>query len=262
MRSQRKSLLWIICIVIVGAAILSCWFFITRRRSTIERQFHDAADIRVSSKERLIDIDDINGSNDTRTTQFLLRLAVDNAVPFDSRNAAVAALAKRHDPAISADLAILIQPHTSESLRHAVATTLLQLSCSTECVQDVLHYLERMWRGEANSEDIVTDDLPTKELLQSNPALVNAQIAQVQADQQQLISQLNAILLRNRFGTIEILQRVYGLGSVRPSPFALHIVGELHLPEACPSLRRPHLDEMAGEKLGNQIRIARELACE
>ncbi|HKS83721.1 MAG TPA: hypothetical protein VJR23_19620 [Candidatus Acidoferrales bacterium] len=261
MGSSNSRLVWIICGLLISLVLL-VWSHTFRSSSKLESEYLEAGTIYVSSAKRLADIEQIGKSSDKRATQFLVNLTLDGGVPFDSREAAARVLASKKDPSISADLASLLQPQTSESLRHAVAAAILPLPCSRECVKDVLHYLERMWWGESNSEDVVTDSPPTKQLLESDPELVKQQIADVQAQQKELVSQLENVLVRNRGETIAVLEQVYGLGSFHPAPFAVHMVVDLKLSEACASFAKPHLEDIAGEKLGQQIRDAREKVCD
>jgi hypothetical protein len=110
--------------------------------------------------------------------------------------------------------------------RKAAAAALRNLSCNRECIASVLHYLERIWRGEPNFEDRWV-------LAPGNePVLANCR-----AGQQGVYDDLYSILRREKKETFTTLVNVYGLGSVVASPFALDLLPRLDLHEACPYLQ-------------------------
>ena len=43
--------------------------------------------------------------------------------------------------------------------------------------------------------------------------------------------------------------------------FALSMIGELQLSEACPELNKTHFEEINGEKMAAQIRAVKEHVC-
>ncbi len=167
-----------------------------------------------------------------RSTRMLLAVAEGKMpVPwFDVQVEAVKALASRRDPSVSAALANLLQPHVSLGERQAVAHALQTLPCSSECVAAILHYLERMWAGEPNSEDTVK--------LLENPRTEFARRAKayVAREHEELYQALYAVLKRENRLTLEALVQVYGLGTPEPSRFALALVARMRLVEACPAL--------------------------
>lgn len=241
--------------------LLSILGIVVSRQLSVSSLAKEAADPGVSSQERLRDVGYLASISGRQSAQSLVAIAIDDSVPFDSRNAAVAALKERKDPSISSDLARLLQPQNAESLRHAVADTLVQIPCSADCARYILHYLERMWRGDTNSEDLVTDSAPTAALEKLDPQLMNSEATQFREQQKQLVSELENVLSKNQAETLTVLRNVYGLGSFHPSYFALYMVEELRFPAACPDLERPQLEEIVGEKMASQIREVRDQVC-
>lgn len=164
-----------------------------------------------------------------RATGMLLNIALGEGplVLGDTQTEAIKALGKRNDPDIALAMANLLQPHEGLATRQAAAAALQYLPCNTECVDSILHYLERVWRGEPNYEDRIVRAAGFQDVA-----------ASLQKDQQALYGELYKVLLREKVATLTNLMRVHGLGSVAPSPFALDLVSHLGLPEACPLLQQ------------------------
>ncbi len=153
----------------------------------------------------------------------------------DTQTEAIKALGKRNDPDVALAMANLLQPHEGLATRQAATAALQYLPCNTECVGSILHYLERVWRGEPNYEDRTV-----------RPSGFQDVTASLQRDQQTLYNSLYKVLQREQVATLTNLVKVYGLGSDAPSPFALELVSHLGLPEACPLLQQ---SDRAIEKL-------------
>lgn len=161
-----------------------------------------------------------------RSTVMLLDIALrQNALAPEAQTEAIKALRDRKDPEIAVALANLLQPHEGLGTRQAAATALKDLSCKGDCIGSVLHYLERVWRGEPNEEDRIVFP-PGTENLRSGQ----------HTSQQVLYDTLYSVLQRERIETLTKLVQVYGLGSDSPSPFALDLVSRIQLQEACPYL--------------------------
>jgi hypothetical protein len=149
----------------------------------------------------------------------------------ENRQTAIALLGKRRDVEVSRKLANLLQPYENLGTRKAIADALFEGGCSIPCIRLVLHYRERIWRGEPDSEERIP---PVSTFVISQRAAIN--------------EKLNQTLLKQPDLTLSVLQSTYGLGSDDPSPFALALVEELKLKNACGSLI--HSQE-AGSKLVN-----------
>lgn len=163
-----------------------------------------------------------------RSTRMLLDIALGN-VPFpwgDTQAEAIKALSERKDPDISTAMANLLQPHQSLSARQPAALALRDLPCKAESIRSILHYLERIWRGEPNYEDQLIDSTSDKERFAST----------LKKEQEEIYQNLYVVLQRERVETIRNLKLVYGIGSTTPSPFALDLLSRLGLHEACPLL--------------------------
>ena len=164
-------------------------------------------------------------------TELLLRLALDERPIADLRVrvASVAALAKRHDARVSGPLASLMVPHNALRLRQSVASALQNTSCSPECVGWLLEYLYRIRAGDGNSEDFYQFTPPSKNF---------------GAEEQEISKKLEEVLIREKPETLRVLREVYGFESDTPSPFAIHMLGQLQFNEACKSLTRIHIDAL------------------
>jgi hypothetical protein len=90
------------------------------------------------------------------------------------------------------------------------------------CVRFVLHYLERIWRGERGIEDRFPDAEPTQQLLEGD-----------------ILDMLYESLNQNKLSTLGVLTDIYGLGTINPSPFTLFLIEKIRLKEACAELTRP-----------------------
>lgn len=164
--------------------------------------------------------------HDRRATTMLLQIALSHGsfIP-GIQTEAIRALGDRENPEISVSLANLLQPHEGLDTRQAVAEALQELPCKGECTRSILHYLERVWRGEPNYEDRTMRPPGFEDVKTS-----------LQKEQQTLYATLYLVLQRNKVETVTALAQVYGLGSDGPSTFALDLVSRLGLHEACPSL--------------------------
>jgi len=118
-----------------------------------------------------------------------------------------------------------------------------------------------MWRGDSNSDDVVLDSPPTAFLAKVDPQMITSKMNDAHENRQQLVSKLETILSKNRAPTLAGLRQIYGLGSYHPSGFALYMMGELRLSEACPDLQKPHLEDITGEKMASQIQAVKQQLC-
>ena len=235
-----------ISIPLIILAGIAC--FLAYRRLPVVRLYETAANPESGTETQVTAIRELSRHSDGYSMILLLRLAMNPKLDALARSAAISALANHPDPLISAQLAELLQPHTALALRYEVARTISQADCSIECVRSILHYLERMWEGQPNLEDWMSQG--------SDPA--NALTEQ----QNQLIHQLKRTLIREREKTLSVLSDVYGLGSLDPSCFGIHIVDELHLSEACPGLERPYLDRLVKGQTLKELETAKQhLGC-
>ena len=162
-----------------------------------------------------------------RATEILLAVATSGSgwsEATGTRTAAIEELEKRDDPEVGATLADLLQPHESLRTREMASAALERLPCTAECDAHILHYLERVWRGEPNYEDRLNGGEETR--------------AFIHKAQETVYERLIIVLRREKISTLKNLAQIYGLGSDNPSLFALQIVVRAKLVEACPYLLR------------------------
>ncbi len=155
------------------------------------------------------------------TRDSLLKIAKDPNAQIESREAAVTALSKFTDSETSRALASLLLPQTPLSLRLSIASHLHDSRCDQSCVQSILLYLERDWRGEPNLED----------------GTRNPEVAlEIKGQQNRMRKELYDDLLESRREMGEVLVAYFGLGSPVPSSFGLHVVSDLKLADSCAEL--------------------------
>jgi hypothetical protein len=193
-------------------------------------------------------IEDLAQYKGDDATELLLRIALNPTS--GSPEKAILSLAGRRTRDFSGPLSILLQPHDGLELRLAVADFLQNHSCSAECVDRILHYRERLWRGERNYEDHFANLRNTR-----------WDTGAIAAKQKKLIDELTSVLVRERGTTLRSLERTYGLGYPYPSPFPVDLVGQLGLIEACPdlqtSLTLSDRDASVREGLEKQLEVLR-----
>ncbi len=137
---------------------------------------------------------------------------------------AVDTLAGCGNPVVADELAKMLEPHEGLELRQAVARALRALPCPDDCNRSILHYLERIWRGELNSEDTLVLPFPGPA-----PEVIRNQ-------QQAVYSDLYSVLRRDKEQTLAALRSIYGLGTRDPATFGLDLVARIRFADACPSL--------------------------
>jgi hypothetical protein len=227
MGKTLKSLLVIgITSVVVGAG------FLTFRNKAIDRLYAEAAgypEYFSSNTASTNAVRSLAAYHGSRATEKLIQIALGEGplVFGDVQAEAIKALGERNDAEVVPTLTSLLQPHQALGIRLAAADALRSVACDGLCVRSLLHYLERVWRGEKNEEDRRVFP-PGTELLRD---------AKLQ-EQRTLYEALHSVLRRANTETLRNLEQTYGLGSANPSPFALDLLGRLELREACPLLLR------------------------
>lgn len=74
-----------------------------------------------------------------------------------------------------------------------------------------------MWRGDSSLETILGGEIPDD----------------IREQKREIDQKLDGVLLKNRRDTLRSLVEIYGLGQWEVSPFALKLIRELNLTEAC-----------------------------
>jgi hypothetical protein len=191
------------------------------RASGLPPAFSSAADAQAAVKE-------LGSYKGSKSERMLLSIALGRtalALP-DVQREAMHALASRGDSSISATLAMVLQPHYPLPTRQAAAEALQTIPCSPECIQGILHYLERVWQGELNYEDRTRFPAGLDEVVKADLA----------RDQETLYQTLCKVLKRESRLTLGVLVQVYGLGTSAPSKFSLEVINRMQLSEACPQV--------------------------
>ncbi len=217
-----------------------------KKRQEIDQAIKVLRDRSQSTGQQRSAIEELSHSRDPRTTKALIAIALDTRIWPDARVMAVSALAGRNEPDVQ-DLAELFQPHNALTLREKTAEVLAN-NCSLACVKEILRYLERIWWGEKPGT------LTAKQPMESLKEFVDRE--------QTFQTQLTSILVLRKAETMFELQRAYGLSSVHPSPFAVHLIAELNFTEACPQLSKQFILELADERTKVELDRARaKLKC-
>jgi len=215
------------------------------RRERIHRAVATLNDWSKSTEEQRSAIHVLSGYKSNESTDALINTALEPHSRQDTREMALSALSEVNDPKVSQALSELLQPFNALARREQTANLLIEKdSCSVVWIRNILHYLERIWWGEKPS---------TFTARQSEQALL-----EFTDKEQKFQAALASILVKRRFQTIVELQRVYGLGSAHPSPFALHLVAELGFSEACPQLTRQYLRELSDDRTRIELDVALE----
>jgi hypothetical protein len=227
MRKNHRNLLALVgALVAIGAGV---FVYDNYRSGVMARLYAEALGYPPyyrGSKESQTAVKILAAYRGRHSTAMLIDLASrQNPLAPGAQTEAINALRDRKDPEIATALANLLQPHEALSTRQAAATALKGLPCKGDCIRLVLHYLERVMRGEPNEEDRIVFPPGTENLK-----------ADQQTSQQVLYDTLYSILEQEKIETLTDLVQVYGLGSEDPSPFALELPPRIQLREGCPYL--------------------------
>lgn len=218
-----------ILITVIGSLVLATLFLISRRNAAMNRLYEEAAGHGPGRRptEAEIAVRRLAEYRGSRCTGMLLAIALDvdgTGMP-GAQAEAIKALRARGGAEEAVELAKLLRPHRELEIRWAVGAALRDLPCPRDCISSVLDYLERVWRGEPNFED----------LLPFTPYLENER-AGLRREQQSLYENLHGVLKQHKLLTLECLEILYGLGSADVSPFALQLTSRIRLQDACPLL--------------------------
>ncbi|HUK30905.1 MAG TPA: hypothetical protein VLV89_07315 [Candidatus Acidoferrum sp.] len=183
-----------------------------------------AVDQRIPPEKRKATMIQLLKSKNSQERDEVFAIASNREIYVEIRVQAVNAIGEEGTVEDSYGVSNLLQPYNPMVLRLAVGSTIEKIGCSMGCVANVLHYLERIWKGEHALEDWV--------MIPGDPIKTD------QVSKQNLEVSLLYVLIHNKKDTRFVLTSVYGLGTEFPSPTAILAVEKLRLTEACPDLRR------------------------
>lgn len=191
----------------------------------------------------------LKGYSDRRTTDDLISILTAPGTRPDTRVLVLGILSSRSQPGISLALSKLLRPQNPLTLRRAAVNALRHRECGTECVDQILHYMERVSCGEPQSELAVNQSELAEQTFKDQESVLDVA--------------LQDILRENRQATLRELQEVYGLDTMHVSRFAIRVAASLSLKEACRGLTRPYLRETSVGAIRSDLDDAiNKLGCE
>ena len=203
--------------IIVVAAALSCALLLLWRSIQSQTAYHlyedaNTPETNVQAVDRLASI------KSDYAKRLLIALAESPSTNFSNQHEAILRLGDSRNSRIADELSRLLQPHEALAVQNAVSNSLARMGCETQCISNVLHYLEREYYGEHN------------EMLDRT---MGADLADIQ---NAVNDNLKTVLVHNPSETLNQLVKVYGLDSAQPSKFAVLLAMNIRLTDACPSL--------------------------
>lgn len=219
MEDVRKLRPWQIIVVVVAFAF-TITPVILRQREAKQDELYRKVLISAGTPESHSAFNQLITYHGTHARQLVLKLATDRYTLLGdtTQTDAIAFLGKTGDSQAADRLALLIRPYQGVGVRFAAADSLLNLPCSRECVRLVIDYEERMWRGDLSLETMFGKEIPEE----------------IRERDHEIDEKLDRVLLNNKRDTLRSLVEIYGLGRKGVSPFALQLIRELKLTEACP----------------------------
>ncbi len=179
----------------------------------------------------------IAASGTKDVVRLLAGVAGTSRAAFANREAAINELARIGTEEALDSIAHLLAPHNSVLLLKDAARVLRTQGCSERCIESVLFYLYRLSR---ESPTVVPGD----------DSFASSLRKQESDREGELVSDLHSILLHNKVLTLSALAMSYGLGTEKPSRFALEIVQALHLREGCDLLLHSEHGQQQLKKFG------------
>lgn len=207
-------------IVVVGLTlVVTIVFTILRQREAKQDQLYRTVVTSIDTKESEAAFHELVTYSGDHARQLVLRIATRRQPAFfdNTQAEAIRFLGQVGDVETADRLADLLRPYRGLDVRNAVAHSLVRLPCHANCIRSVLDYRERMWRGEPSVEMMLGGRVPD----------------QIAEEKQELDRKLDQVLLKQRQDTLMVLIEVYGLGELEVTPFALHVIEQLKLTEAC-----------------------------
>jgi hypothetical protein len=229
-------------VVFVAALAAFGLFYAHHKRSETKKAVAVFSDYGTSTTEREVALQVLSKDSSPETTKAIIAIALSPNVRPDGPRMLIRVLAARPAPETSEALSEFLQPHIAPAIRREAADALRQTGCTSACILNILHYKERLWKGEVPSELDVEQHEDAKTQFESEENTIN--------------EALDYVLQRSPQETLQQLRTVYGLGSMHPSPFALYLLRELTFAEGCADLSKPYPRQIASEEKRKAIDAA------
>jgi DNA-binding CsgD family transcriptional regulator len=155
--------------------------------------------------------------------RILVAVAMTPTAASENRDTAIDELSKIGNAEATEGIAELLAPHQYMTIREHAARAIQGSNCSERCIELVLFYLYRLSSGEVALRERLKNKSVQQQILQA---------------QNQVVANLHTTLVRHRAQTLSALAAIYGLGTEEPSQFAIKMVEQLQLTEACDLLLR------------------------
>lgn len=217
-------------IVVVAALICSLLVLWRSIQSQIANRLYEEAN---TPETNLQAVDRLASIKSGDAERLVFALIESPAASFANKNEAILRLGDSRNPKIADELSRFLQPHEPLALQNAVSGSLARMNCRTQCISNVLHYLEREYYGEHNE-------------MQDRPG----DPGNLTDIQHTVNDNLKTVLTQNAAETLKQLVTVYGLGSAQPPKYAVQLVIGLELTDACPFLLKAREWMIKYEKLG------------
>lgn len=216
-------------IIIVLAALICALLVLWRSiQSKIAYHLYDDAN---TPETNVRAVDRLASIRSEYAKGLLFALVASPSANFSNQTEAILRLGDSRNPKIADELSRFLQPHETLAVQNAVSNSLARMRCETQCISNVLQYLEREYYGEHN------------EMLDRT---MGADLADIQ---NAVNDNLKTLLAHNPGETLNQLVKVYGLESPQPSKFAVLLTIDLRLTNACPSLLKAQEWMIKYEKL-------------
>lgn len=143
--------------------------------------------------------------------------------------AAIEALVGRSDPRVGIELPRLLAAHQDLDVRLSAASALLEIGCDRQCIAMVLDYLEDVYLGVQDIEQIARTGM------ELDATRYNVKLGKDPAvpKRERLLVVLHELVSANEESALDVLVWRYGVQSQIPSLFAIDLLGRVRIPHAC-----------------------------
>jgi hypothetical protein len=220
-------------IVVGGSLLFAIGFIAVEVYDRGTRALYERAAVEPEAHNAIVELGKRHGGV---ATDLLFQLARQHGL---TGTEAVKALSQRSDDDVPDMLASFLQPSEDLSIRQAAAEGLTRHECDFGCIRTVLHYRERETRNVSFREDWLT--------VGTSAAADDARRETAQG-RGEVDKALDEVLKKSPH-TAVVLEKVYGVGSPVPDPFALDLIEHLKLTASCNDLTefdrrfKPHPSE-------------------